>query len=169
MLGAAGHGGEVLAGRQYELRWLPDDECVRVKPSDLACIRNLVCCSKGSRLVDGTVPVDLVLGLYLFPGDTVLLEEAQCLEAEAWSAAGCDGEDRAVGEAPAPASQTLDEPDCLGFQRAGFDADDEGCGRIGVRDPLGGGGMASLRLDSQAKTYAQMLLSLEINIPKVLL
>jgi hypothetical protein len=34
---------------------------------------------------------------------------------------------------------------------------------------LGGGGTASLRLDSQAKTYAQMLLSLEIDIPKALL
>ncbi|MFQ3247462.1 MAG: hypothetical protein ACI9SP_004119 [Arenicella sp.] len=34
---------------------------------------------------------------------------------------------------------------------------------------LGGGGTASLRLDSQAKTYAQMLLSLEIRIPKALL
>lgn len=30
---------------------------------------------------------------------------------------------------------------------------------------LGGGGTASLRLDSQAKTYAQMLLSLPINVP----
>jgi hypothetical protein len=34
---------------------------------------------------------------------------------------------------------------------------------------LGGGGTASLRLDSQAKTYAQMLLSLELRIPSVLL
>ena len=34
---------------------------------------------------------------------------------------------------------------------------------------LGGGGTASLRLDSQAKTYAQMLLSLEISIPRALL
>lgn len=34
---------------------------------------------------------------------------------------------------------------------------------------LGGGGSASLRLDSQAKTYAQMLLSLEISVPKTLL
>jgi hypothetical protein len=34
---------------------------------------------------------------------------------------------------------------------------------------LGGGGTASLRLDSQAKTYAQMLLSLEVSIPKALL
>ena len=34
---------------------------------------------------------------------------------------------------------------------------------------LGGGGTASLRLDSQAKTYAQMLLSLEIEIPADLL
>ena len=33
---------------------------------------------------------------------------------------------------------------------------------------LGGGGTASLRLDSQAKTYAQMLLSLQIEIPSQL-
>ena len=34
-----------------------------------------------------------------------------------------------------------------------------------LTEALGGGGTASLRLDSQAKTYAQMLLSLDINIP----
>jgi hypothetical protein len=38
-----------------------------------------------------------------------------------------------------------------------------------LTEALGGGGTASLRLDTQAKTYAQMLLSLEVKIPKSLL
>lgn len=38
-----------------------------------------------------------------------------------------------------------------------------------LTEALGGGGTASLRLDSQAKTYAQMLLSLNIRVPKKLL
>ena len=38
-----------------------------------------------------------------------------------------------------------------------------------LNDALGGGGASSLRLDSQAKTYAQMLLSLEIELPEKLL
>jgi hypothetical protein len=38
-----------------------------------------------------------------------------------------------------------------------------------LTEALGGGGTASLRLDSQAKTYGQILLSMEINIPKKLL
>lgn len=38
-----------------------------------------------------------------------------------------------------------------------------------LTEALGGGGTASLRLDSQAKTYAQILLSLDVNIPENLL
>ncbi len=38
-----------------------------------------------------------------------------------------------------------------------------------ITEALGGGGTASLRLDSQAKTYAQILLSLEISVPETLL
>jgi hypothetical protein len=37
-----------------------------------------------------------------------------------------------------------------------------------LTEALGGGGTASLRLDSQAKTYAQMLLSLEVQVPKAM-
>ena len=38
-----------------------------------------------------------------------------------------------------------------------------------LTEALGGGGTASLRLDAQAKTYAQMLMSLEIEVPENLL
>jgi hypothetical protein len=50
------------------------------------------------------------------------------------------------------------------FYMPGFDAFN-----FYLTQALGGGGTASLRLDSQAKTYAQMLLSLDINIPTALL
>jgi len=32
---------------------------------------------------------------------------------------------------------------------------------------LGGGGVASLRMDPQAKTYAQMLLDLPVEVPEI--
>ncbi|MFT4635914.1 MAG: hypothetical protein ACI854_001591 [Arenicella sp.] len=50
------------------------------------------------------------------------------------------------------------------FYLPGFDAFN-----FYLTQALGGGGTASLRLDSQAKTYAQMLLSLEIRLPVALL
>jgi len=37
-----------------------------------------------------------------------------------------------------------------------------------ITEALGGGGTASIRLDSQAKTFAQMLLSIKIKIPSSL-
>ena len=38
-----------------------------------------------------------------------------------------------------------------------------------ITEALGGGGTASIRLDAQAKTYAQMLLCIDISIPQALL
>ena len=38
-----------------------------------------------------------------------------------------------------------------------------------LRDALGGGGSASLRVDSQGKALAQMLLSMDVAIPRRLL
>jgi hypothetical protein len=35
-----------------------------------------------------------------------------------------------------------------------------------LRDSLGGGGTSSLRLDTQAKTYAQLLLAMEVSVPE---
>ena len=37
-----------------------------------------------------------------------------------------------------------------------------------LHDSLGGGGVASLRMDPQAKAYAQMLLDIEIPLPESL-
>jgi len=34
-----------------------------------------------------------------------------------------------------------------------------------ITEALGGGGTASIRIDSQAKTFAQMLLSIKIKVP----